>query len=262
MLWFYVVNGAQQGPVDEATLQQLAAGGTITPETLVWREGMSDWKPYRQVALTGFAGGPAAGAAPQDGAETVRCAECGGAFPAGQVLDYGGKKICVNCKPVFFQRMREAGESAVLAEMNYAGFWVRFAAKFIDGILLNVVSMIAQAFVGMSMFSPTKNAEMMQEHFAQFMVFAYAIPLLFSITYATWMNGRFGATLGKMALGLRIVRSDGAQLNYGRAFGRFWGEQVSGILCSVGYLIAAFDNPEKRALHDRMCDTRVVFKKK
>jgi uncharacterized RDD family membrane protein YckC len=76
------------------------------------------------------------------------------------------------------------------------------------------------------------------------------------------MNGRFGATVGKLAVGVRIVRSDGGAITYGRAFGRYWAEMVSSLCCNIGYIMAGFDNPQKRALHDRMCDTRVIYKKK
>jgi uncharacterized RDD family membrane protein YckC len=60
-----------------------------------------------------------------------------------------------------------------------------------------------------------------------------------------------------MALSLKVVRADGSKVSYMRAFGRAAAEIVSGILLLIGYIIAGFDD-EKRALHDRMCDTRVV----
>jgi uncharacterized membrane protein len=49
MEWFYEKNGAQQGPVSESLLKQLVANGTIGPNNLVWRQGMSDWAPYSSV---------------------------------------------------------------------------------------------------------------------------------------------------------------------------------------------------------------------
>ena len=44
-----------------------------------------------------------------------------------------------------------------------------------------------------------------------------------------------------------------------RAFGRAWAEQLSGLVCYIGYIIAAFD-AEKRAMHDHMCNSRVIYK--
>jgi hypothetical protein len=46
MSWYYATGGQQFGPITDAELEQLVRGGTITAETLVWREGMTDWQPY------------------------------------------------------------------------------------------------------------------------------------------------------------------------------------------------------------------------
>jgi uncharacterized RDD family membrane protein YckC len=69
---------------------------------------------------------------------------------------------------------------------------------------------------------------------------------------------RRGATPGKMALGLRVVRTDGSKVSTGVAVGRFFADWLSQITLAVGYVIAAFDG-EKRALHDRICETRVIY---
>lgn len=47
--WFYVVNDEQQGPVDEPGLKSLAAANTVTPDTLVWVEGMGSWTAFKDV---------------------------------------------------------------------------------------------------------------------------------------------------------------------------------------------------------------------
>jgi uncharacterized RDD family membrane protein YckC len=73
------------------------------------------------------------------------------------------------------------------------------------------------------------------------------------------MVGRWGATLGKMALGVKIVRADGGRVGYGRAFGRGWAWVLSEIILFIGFIIAGFDS-KKRALHDYICDTRVIWK--
>jgi uncharacterized RDD family membrane protein YckC len=62
-----------------------------------------------------------------------------------------------------------------------------------------------------------------------------------------------------MAVGLRIVTSDGGRVSYARALGRSFAEILSSIICYIGYIIVAFDD-QKRALHDHICDTRVVRK--
>jgi hypothetical protein len=48
--WFYVTNGNQQGPVPQATLQQLAASGQLKPSDSVWTAGMPAWQPAVSIA--------------------------------------------------------------------------------------------------------------------------------------------------------------------------------------------------------------------
>jgi len=82
---------------------------------------------------------------------------------------------------------------------------------------------------------------------------------MIGVTYATFFIGKYAATPGKMACKLKVVTSDGGQVSYARAFGRYFAEFLSAIIFFIGYIMAAFDE-EKRALHDRICDTRVIKK--
>jgi uncharacterized RDD family membrane protein YckC len=83
------------------------------------------------------------------------------------------------------------------------------------------------------------------------------LQLAIGVSYTVYFLGRFGATPGKMACKLRVVRSDGSPVTYGRAFGRHFAEWLSGLILYIGYIMVGFDD-EKRSLHDRVCDTRVV----
>jgi hypothetical protein len=47
--WYYGTQGQQQGPVTETALRQLMAQGVVTRETLVWRDGLVEWKPMGEV---------------------------------------------------------------------------------------------------------------------------------------------------------------------------------------------------------------------
>ena len=46
MTWYYATGGQQVGPITDADLEQLVHAGTVTSETLVWHEGLTDWQPY------------------------------------------------------------------------------------------------------------------------------------------------------------------------------------------------------------------------
>jgi len=41
--WYYVVDGARVGPVEESEITRLIDAGTVTAQTLVWREGLDGW---------------------------------------------------------------------------------------------------------------------------------------------------------------------------------------------------------------------------
>ena len=87
------------------------------------------------------------------------------------------------------------------------------------------------------------------------MVFQYAVPAI----YESWCVGKFAATPGKMACKLKVVLPDGGQVSYPRAIGRHFAKYISGMILLIGYIMAAFDK-QKRSLHDRICDTRVIQK--
>ena len=62
-----------------------------------------------------------------------------------------------------------------------------------------------------------------------------------------------------MAVKARVVNADGSKVSYAKAFARSLAEYLSIVTLFIGYILAAFDS-EKRALHDRVCGTRVVKK--
>lgn len=258
MNWYYVDNGKQSGPISDEQLDQMLRGGKIKPDSLVWREGMADWAPYREAR-----GGTAPTGTTAMGAELkpeAICAECGKVFPKDETIRYGEARVCAACKPVFLQKLQE-GALMGGGAMRYAGFWIRFAARFLDGLIIVVPMIIVLAIVMVSVFhniagrQPTATAAM----FPFFQLFFQAGFLLIKMAYEIFFIGKYGATPGKMACGLRVVTSDGGTVSYARAAGRFFAMMLSGLTCYIGFIIAAFDG-QKRALHDHICNTRVVYK--
>ena len=60
--WYYGENGQQLGPMDESAIRTAMSDGRVTPQTLVWRDGMPNWQPLAQVPeLSGSYLAPAAG---------------------------------------------------------------------------------------------------------------------------------------------------------------------------------------------------------
>jgi uncharacterized RDD family membrane protein YckC len=265
MNWYYVEAGRQAGPVTEAEFSNLVSIGRIQPDTLVWREGMANWQPCSVARAAAPVGAPpiepaqategpstSAGAS---GPEVV-CAECGKIFSRDNAISYGTTWICAGCKPIFVQKFKEgAALPTASVTMAYAGFWIRFGAKMIDGLIFAVILGIPLVLIILSGAAGSRPPAfgLGLQVLIQFLSLAVAV------SYNTFFLGKFGATLGKMACQLKVVTADGAPISYLRAFGRAWAEQLSGLVCYVGYIIAAFDS-EKRALHDHICNTRVIRK--
>jgi uncharacterized RDD family membrane protein YckC len=235
MSWYYVADGRQAGPVTEEQFRALVASGAVRAETLVWRAGMAAWTPYGSLA------GEGAGSA---------CSHCGRAFPPEELMAYGDARVCAACKPVFLQKIKEG--VPLPSTFAYGGFWIRFLARVVDGLILMVVNFAVSLPFGLA--TPA-SPEPMRALALQGLVFL--INFAFAVGYETFFLGRFGATPGKMVCRLRVVRPDGAKLTYGRAAGRYFATILSQITLLIGYIMAAFD-AEKRSLHDRICDTRVV----
>ena len=124
--------------------------------------------------------------------------------------------------------------------MHYAGFWIRAAARVIDMIVLGVaLSTLRFVFRALPLIP--------EESFT----------LVLSCLYEVYCVSRSGATIGKIAFNLKIVKADGSAVTRSWALRRYLAMGLSLLTGTVGFLMAAFDK-EKRALHDRICATRVV----
>ncbi len=262
MNWYYVDNGQRVGPISESTLDILVKAGTVTRETLVWQEGMPEWAPLGKARPNApeppDPGRRPASAAPRPAAAGpeagIPCSLCGRTFPEEALIRYKDSMVCAECKPVFLQRLKEgAGLPGTLA---YAGFWIRVGAKMIDGVILWIAGfLITLAMTPVLVAPDPKNVRA----YLGTQAILFVLQIAVATAYATWFVGRHGATLGKMATGLKVVSPDGGAVGYGRACGRYFAEILSSLILGIGYLMVAFD-PERRGLHDRICNTRVVRK--
>lgn len=279
MEWFYSLNGEENGPISTDDLKKLFKSKTITAETKVRRIDMTGWQPLRQFIKGAAAPPPDAATQPATGSplemerqdsppsaaslspaaptaepSASRCSECGGDFPPDDLIRFDNAHICAACKPLFTQKLREGVR--VQSTMIFAGFWIRFGAKFIDMLIITVVSLIIGFMLGLTI--GIGGVESDGGSLVATLVIQI-INILIPAAYTTYMVGRYGATLGKMACGIKVVRPDGGRVSYARALGRHFAEILSGLILAIGYIMAAFDS-EKRALHDHICSTRVVKK--
>ena len=261
MAWYYMKDLERIGPIDDAQFASLIAQGIISARTWVWRTEMNDWKAYSDVA--------AEIASPKTEVNTVLHSQTASTVSqdsGDSVVEENRASIysCVSYDQVKnkqWQNLNEDQETTTEVCVCFAGLWKRFCALFLDfqvlGLVIGLALKTLARFLG---FSVTQSLSvhgfsMIQGETIDFAMLTILITIY--IVYETWMLSKYGATLGKIVMRLRVVRSDGSPITYMQAFARYWAKVLSGLLFCIGFIIAVFD-PEKRSLHDRICGTRVI----
>jgi uncharacterized RDD family membrane protein YckC len=138
---------------------------------------------------------------------------------------------------------------AAPSHVAYGGFWIRFVAYLIDGILLSIVFGVVGSAFGINIFAPD------WEHYDPT---SNLISLVIGLLYfALLESSERGATVGKMAMGLRVVTSDGQRLSFMNAVGRYFAKALSALIFCIGFIMIAFTE-RKRGLHDIIAGTLVI----
>jgi uncharacterized RDD family membrane protein YckC len=192
--WHYSRGDQPVGPVSREELSAMIAAGQVRQDDLVWTEGMAQWQPARTLSVLQSAPLPPAGAA---------------------ILPYHNP-------------------GPLPPDPVYAGFWLRFLAHWIDGMVLIIPMLILY----ITIIGPI-----------------IGLWLYFALMES---NGT-QATLGKMALGLKVTDLQGGRLSFGQATGRFFGKWISGMIMDIGFMMAGWTQ-KKQALHDMMAGALVVRK--
>ncbi|MEH2118502.1 RDD family protein [Nostoc sp.] len=137
--------------------------------------------------------------------------------------------------------------------VRYAGFWKRFGAALIDGIILFIVERLiifVLIFFSGAILRRTQGVE----------VFSSVLIIVISwLYYAFQESSPQQATLGKQALGIIVTDLNGNQISFARATGRYFSKILSGLILLIGYIMAAFTE-KKQALHDIIASTLVINK--
>ncbi len=155
----------------------------------------------------------------------------------------------------------------------YAGFWKRAAAWFIDGIVIYIATTLVQQILGPLLLNPemAQKIQQMQDKTTPFdpQVFLSLIPIavgwialstVLPWLYFAWMESSTKqATLGKMALGIKVIDERGGRLTFWHALGRKLAKIITGLTLNIGYYMAGATR-KKQALHDKMAHTYVVDK--
>ena len=144
--------------------------------------------------------------------------------------------------------------------LEFAGFWRRLGAMWIDLIALSVISsqFISFNWSGFPGFG-SSGGFFVDPAWTGPTLFPFGnpTPLLIGIAYFIGFWVWRGQTPGKMVLRIKIVRTDGTNITLSAALLRYLGYMVSAAIFFIGFIWIAFDR-HKQGLHDKMADTYVV----
>lgn len=155
---------------------------------------------------------------------------------------------------------------------HYAGFWIRFAASLLDGIILAIpmcIIVFGVFFVSIGStfgMEALSNPNTMENTLTaqQTGVVLVTMLLLFLISivipifyYAGMHSSKWQATIGKKLLRLKVTDMEGNRISFWRALGRYLAMAFLSGIFYVGYIIAAFTD-KKQSLHDLIASTVVI----
>jgi uncharacterized RDD family membrane protein YckC len=147
-----------------------------------------------------------------------------------------------------------------------AGFWLRFAACILDGILLSFLQCLIlwAGTVPLSMmhaFADDVRLEGLAEGFSMVysLLWIAFVVLAFWPYFACFESSKWQATPGKAAFGLLVSDEQGNRISFARATARTFGKLLSALLLCFGFVMAAFTG-KKQALHDLMSACLVLRK--
>ncbi len=140
-------------------------------------------------------------------------------------------------------------EAAPPPPIEFGGFWIRFGAYFLDGLVLALIAILTNVVLVILGSSPSTAQQV-----------GGLIGLVIGILYFAGSWVRSGSTPGMSALGLQVVRdADGGPISWGKALIRYIGLIISTLVLFIGLIWVAFDS-RKRGWHDLMAGTVVIRK--
>jgi uncharacterized RDD family membrane protein YckC len=218
----------------------------------------------------------------------MHCTSCGAKTPDGVAF-------CGSCgKPVVGYSIAQsqtpayagaAGGAAVAipgsvgvaqaGAREYAGFWLRFVAYLIDGLLnfavLGIIFALIIGFLGVGFFRAQfqemggpgvdrANPVFPAMLFITILTLSGFMIIVGWLYYAGMESSQYQGTFGKMALGLVVTDVDGRPITFARASGRFFAKIITGMVpLAIGYIMAGFTE-KKQALHDMIASCLVLRK--
>lgn len=148
------------------------------------------------------------------------------------------------------------------AGKNYAEFWLRFIAHFLDSLVLNLIILLVWVIdvfliLGFGKLLGVKNVEGSMVETIGGIINFIVITIIPWLYYALLESSSKQATIGKMTLGIIVTDIEGNRITFGRASARYWAKILSGLIFGIGYIMAGFTE-RKQALHDIFTNCLVI----
>ncbi|MEC5423834.1 RDD family protein [Virgibacillus sp. C22-A2] len=137
-----------------------------------------------------------------------------------------------------------------------AGFWIRFLATVIDSVLIAVLA----AIIAVISNDPTyfNNSGYGGENSVSENISGFVYSVVFIIIFTA---SRYMGSPGKLACRIQVMNTDMTKISMLKSIGRYFAYILSALPLLIGFMMAGW-NEEKKALHDIICSTRVVYRKK
>lgn len=158
------------------------------------------------------------------------------------------------------QALHQIENSSHTDYVRPAGFWIRFVANFIDGVILFVpLICLSFAMVGSIFFlGDDLTPERIAGHFLANMLFTLLATILQAVYFIFTEASGMQASLGKRMMGLKVTDQEGGRITKGTAAIRYFSKIISGIFY-IGYIMVGV-REDKRGLHDLLANTHVYHR--
>ncbi len=127
---------------------------------------------------------------------------------------------------------------------RYATFWIRFAAIFIDALMLSVAESLA-SYIFFDSYASN-----------DFNIFSMVLGWLY---FAGMESSSNMGTIGKIIMGIKVVDEQGEKISFLNATGRYLAKIISAAILFIGFIMAAYD-VNRQALHDKLAKTFVIYR--
>ena len=175
----------------------------------------------------------------------IQCSDCGGAVSTKA-------EACPHCGRLLEPQPPLSSDGEVTP--TYAGFWLRVVASLIDSLVTGVGAFVIGLVMGVFLLFLFPDLLANSDSDAIFGLVGFLGGLAY---FGIMESSSKQATLGKMAMGLKVTDLDGQRIGLVKAINRNLGKIISYVLLGIGFFMAGFTR-KKQGLHDKMVATLVV----